>query len=312
MSNRYGLYSANFDAGSTALALNQVRSIGTRSQKQMLSIHPSGSIDPAVHVMSSSRPVVQFVSRDLGTIFGSATPVSITAGLAVPDPSTFMYRRRTPGGAFSSASEHLVQLVSSGFLHCTDISADAESQDGAQATLEFIALSAAGRSPFTLTDDQAIPGALTAPAFNTVYFHGPAYLNGVALPGLISTRVRPGLDFRARLADGATFPLYAASSINARRPMIELSFLKLDMLDSVIGAMTTAAFATTLAVYYWKGSTNNEGRVAAATAEHLKISAAAGSWGPEDVTVSENDDGTTTIAVMPTGTLSLSAASAIP
>ena len=312
MSNRYGLYSAFFDAGATGLALNQLRSIGTRTQKQILSIHPSGSIDPSVHVMSSARPVMQFGSRDLATIFGAATPVSITAGLYCSDASTFMYRRRVAGGAYSSAAEHLVQTVRAGFLHCSEISADAESQDGAQATLEFVALSVDGRNPFTITDDQSIPGALTAPAYNSVFYHGPAYINGVQLPGLISTRVRPGIDFRARIADGGTFPLNTLSSISARRPMIELSFLKLDMLDSVIGALTTAAFSTTLATYWWRGSNNGEGRVAAATASHIQISAAAGSWGPEDVSVQDEDDGTTTITVMPTGTLSLSAASAIP
>lgn len=311
MSNRYGLYSATFDAGATTLPLTQLRSMGTRPNKSMVTVHPSGNIDPAAHIMSMARPIMQFGSRDLGKIFGHTTPVSISAGLFCTDPSTFMYRQRVAGGAFSSGSDNVTQIVEDGFLHCTEISADSESNDGAQAALEFIALSATGINPFTTAASQAVPGALSAPAFSTLFFHGPAYLNSVALPGLIGTRVRPGISFTSRLADGGVFPTTGLSSITSRNPQIDLTFLKIDMIPSTLD-MVCAAFATTLAVYFRKGAAGAAGRVADATSEHIKISAAAGSWGPDDVSVSDENDVTTTITVMPTGVLSLSAASAIP
>lgn len=312
MSNRYALYTAAFDAGANSLSLPQVRGMGLRTGKSMTAIHPSGSIDPAAYVMSTARPSIPLASRDLATIFGdSNVPVSISAGLDVSDGATFMFRRRTAGGAFTTGSVHSVLTVASGFLHCVELAADAESQDGAEAALEFIPLSADGLSPFTFIDDQAIPGALPAPAYNSVYYHGPAYYNSSLLPGLVSTRVRPGINYSARIVDGGSYPRRAASSIVSRTPIIELTFLKVDMADSILGNIMVNAFASTLAVYFWKGAANGEGRVAAASSVHLKISAAAGSWGPDDVSVSDENDATLTLTITPTGTLSLSAASAI-
>lgn len=309
MSNRYGLYSAFFDNGGAGLPLPQVRSIGTRTNKSMVTIHPSGAIDPAAHIMSMARPNLSLATRDLATVFGT---VSISAGYYCSDGARFMYRRRAVGGAFSASSEHVGQFVEAGFLHCTEISADAESQDAANCALEFIALSNDGGNPFTFTDDQAIHADLPAPAYGSSFFMGPAYYNSSLLPGLIRARVRPGISFQSRLCDGGSFPRAAASSINSRNPQIELEFLKVDMADSIIGDLLVAAFSSTLAVYFQKGATNNEGRVAAATSQHVKVSAAAGSWGADDVSVAGEDDATLTILIQPTGTLSLTTASAIP
>jgi hypothetical protein len=66
-----------------------------------------------------------------------------------------------------------------------------------------------------------------------------------------------------------------------------------------------------LAVYFWKGSDAGS-RVAAATASHCKISGATGVWSDDSIKASNNDDGTVDISVMPTGTLTVSVASAIP
>lgn len=309
MSNRYGLYTAVFYDGASNLSLPQVRSLGTRSNKSMVTIHPSGAIDPAAHLMSMARPNLAIATHDLATVFAT---MSISNGLYCPSGGRFLYRRRVVGGAYSTDPEHAAQVVEAGFLHCTEISADAESQDAANCALEFIALSNDGGNPFTFTDDQSIHADLPAPAFNSSFFMGPAYYNSNLLPGLIRARVRPGIGFQSRLCDGGSFPRKAASSINARNPQIELEFLKVDMADNVIGDLLVAAFSSTLAVYFQRGSTNNEGRVAPATTSHVKISAAAGSWGPDDVSVSGEDDATLTLMIQPTGTLSLSAASAIP
>jgi hypothetical protein len=313
MSNRYGLYGCGFNAGEGYLALNQVSSVGTRTNKTMHSVHASGSIDPSAHIMTVAKPVLAIETADFTTLFGDAdAPVSISTGLDVDDVATFMYRRRVVGGAFDSGNFHSVQTCEAGFLHVTEISAEAESQDPAKAMLEFIALSLDGDNPFTFTDDQAIPGALVAPAFNSVFHHGPAFLNSVALPGLIRTVIRPGIGHKARHPDGGVFPRRAASSINSRDPQFQLDFLKVDMADNAIGDLLVAAFSTTLACYFQRGSTNRDGRVAKATTQHLMISAPAGSWGGEDVSVIGEDDAVLSVLVQPTGTLSLSITSAIP
>lgn len=313
MSERFSGYSAFFDDGASGLLLRQLRSQGTRSNKSMHTVRPQGSLDPAAHLLSMARPISSFQTSDLATVLGSGG-VSLTTGFDVSDGATFMYPKRLVAGAFVSANENVVQTVEAGFLHVTEISADAESQEPAQCSLEFIAMSASdGSNPFAFSnDDQAIPAALSAPAFNSSFYLGPCYYNSTLMPGLVSTRVRPGINHTARMPDGGAFPRRTASSINSRSPSIELTFLKLDHANAVIGDLVVAAFASTLAVYFQKASTNNEGRVAAATSQHVKISAAAGSWGADDVSVVDENDATMTIMVQPTGTLSLSAASAIP
>lgn len=312
MSNRYSIYACEFNIGEFALSLPQVRSLGTRTGKNMATIHASGTIDPGAHLLSTARPIIQIATHDLLSVFGDAdAPISITAGADVDGDAYFGYRRREPGGAFASTNLHSLMVVEAGFLHVTELSASADSQDPAEATIEFVALSTDGGNPFTFTDDQAL-SAISAPVFSSAFYHGPAYLNGVQLPGLIRTTVRPGIEHTARYCDGGAFPRRLASSINRRSPAIELQFLKVDMIDNVIGNLVVNAFATTLAVYFQRGSTNSEGRVAAATTEHLKISAAAGSFGADDVSVADEDDATLTLMVQPTGALSLSIASAIP
>lgn len=312
MANRYGLYSCLFDGGANNLVLNQVRSVGHRSNKGIFTAHPSGSLDPAAHLMSTARPVVQVATNDLLTLFGDANvPLSITSGLYCSQGATFLYRRRVEGGGYSASSDHITQVVESGFLNCSEFSAEAESQNPAEAALEFMALSLDGLNPFTMAFGQAIPGSLTAPAFNSAFYHGPVYLNSNQITGLTRTRVRPGIGFAARYADGGSFPRAACASIAIRQPAIELEFINLDALNATFD-LFMAAFSTTLAVYFQRGSTNNDGRVAAATSQHLKVSAAAGSFGADDVTVRDNEDGTASIVVMPTGTLSLSVASTIP
>lgn len=313
MSERFSGYSAFFDDGASGLLLRQLRSFGTRTQKSMHTVRPLGTLDPAAHLLSMARPISNFQTSDLATVLGSGG-VSLTTGFDVSDGATFMFQKRLTAGAFTSADEHVVQTVEAGFLHVTEISADAETQEPAQCSLEFIAMAASdGGNPFSFSnDDQAIPAALSAPQFSSTFYLGPAYYNAAAMPGLVRSRVRPRIVHTARMPDGGAFPRRTASSINARNPAIELTFLKLDHANAIVGDLVAAAFASTLAVYFQKGSTNNEGRVAAATAQHIKISAAAGSWGADDVSVVDENDATITIMVMPTGTLSLSAASAIP
>jgi hypothetical protein len=312
MSNRYGLYTALFDAGSNNLVLNQINSVGTRTNKGIFTVHPSGAIDPAAHLMSTARPVQAFATNDLLTLFGDASaPVSITAGLYCTQGSQLVYRRRVEGGGFSSGNDHIVQTVESGFLHCTEFGAEAESQSPVEAALEFIALSSDGGDPFAISFGQAIPAANTAPAYNSAYYMGPVYFNAGQLTGVIRSRVRPGIGFAARYADGGAFPRAACASIAIRQPAIEIDFLNVDVLNSTV-ATFLSAYSNTLAVYYQKAAVSNDARVAAGSASHIKVTSTAGAWGSDEIAVRNNEDGTATIVVMPTGTLALSTASTIP
>jgi hypothetical protein len=308
MTMRYSLYPASFNGA--ALNLSQVASVAHRAGASPFLVRPGGSLDPAAHVLSSARPIASLMTHDLDTVLSL---VSLTAGYDCSSASQLNFQLRTAGGAFtaSNSTAHVTQSIEAGFLHITEISASSEGDEPAQCMLEFIALSADGDNPITDDDDAAINGQPT-PAYNNVFFHAPAYLGATQLTGLIGTRVRPGIQHSARLADGGAFPRRTASSIVARTPVIELEFLNLARIKANITDMILAAFTSTLAVYFQQGTTDPGGRVAAGTGTHIMISAAAGSWGADNVNVQDTGDATFTATIRPTGVLSMSRTSAIP
>jgi hypothetical protein len=91
--------------------------------------------------------------------------------------------------------------------------------------------------------------------------------------------------------------------------MIQLTTLKCDT-DAAVSHFLRAASGA-LAVYYWKGVDAGD-RVAVGSSVHVKITAATSAFSDDSVTVSENDDGTTTITILPVGTLAYSVTSTIP
>lgn len=305
---RYSLYPASFNGG--ALDLAQVASLGVRSGASPFLVRPGGSLDPAAHVLSQARPIASLMTHDIDTVLSL---VSLTAGYDCSSASQISFQQRAVGGAFASPSStaHVTQSIESGFLHITEISANSESDEPTQCMLEFIALSSNGDNPITDDNDAAINNEPT-PAYNNVFYHAPAYLGATQLTGLIGTRVRPGIQHSARLADGGAFPRRAASSIVARTPVIELEFLNLARIVSNFNNAIMSAFASTLAVYFQQGTVDPGGRVSAATGTHIMIAAAAGSITPDNITVQDTSDATFTATIRPTGTLSMSRTSTIP
>lgn len=305
---RYTLYPASFNGG--ALTLAQVASQSVQSGKSIMVVRPGGSLDGAANVLSAARPVAQLMSKDLSTILAT---VSLTAGYYCSSASQLNFQQRTAGGSFTAAASaaHVTQSIAGGFLSIAEISADSESDIGAQCNLEFVALSSDGTNPITDAAGAAINGMPT-PAFSSVYFHGPAYLGSTKLEGCVRTRVRPGIAYNARMPDGVVFPMASASSIVARNPVFEFDFLKLDIVASNIGNMIQNVLGSAVHAYFRKGTTAAGGRIADASGAHIKISAAAGSWGADSIQVNESDDAVVTVSVMPTGTISLSTTSTIP
>jgi hypothetical protein len=94
------------------------------------------------------------------------------------------------------------------------------------------------------------------------------------------------------------FPRLAASSIQQRDPMFELTFLKADISVAEIGSFFLNAASDTISVYFQRGSVNNEGRIAAATASHQAYNLTASAWGADNLQVAGEDDATVTVRVM--------------
>lgn len=305
---RFSLYPASFNGG--GLDLDQVASVALERGASIQVVRPGGSLDPGANVLSSARPVARCFTRDLLTVLGG---VSLTTGLYCSSATQLNFQQRAVGGAFTAASSsaHFTKSIAAGFLNIAELSAHAESDDGAQCSLEFVCLSSDGSNPITDASGAAI-NAEPTPAFNSVYYLGGAYLAAVQLEGLQRIRVRPGITYRAVIADGGAFPRAAGSSIVARDPVIELDFLNLPIATASIADEIANAFSSDLKVYFQRGTTAPGGRIAAGSGAHVKITAAAGTWGPDNVSVRDTDDATTTVVVQPTGTLALATNSTIP
>ncbi len=301
MSNRYAGFPASFNAG--GLVLSQHQSAAHAAGAALEDIVPCGSIDRMAVIMSAGSPSCRLTTHDANTVLGTVSP---TVGYNCTGASTFRYRRRDPGGVFATGNVDVVATANLGFL-CAD--AIGARQDGlALMQLNFWPLYDGTNEPVVLTNSNAASGA-TAAAFNSVYFFGPVYLGSTQLAGCIGSQVSFGKTFQPWRFDGQIFP--TTGSIVARRPMFSLTFAKLDHIASTLASLYQAALGSTLKVYYWKGSAGGT-RVAAATGAHLQISAAAGAWGGDNIDYQENADGTVTINVRPTGTISISTTSTIP
>ena len=305
--SRYGIYPASFTHAGGTLNLRQLRSQSLRRNGAFNSIRPGGSVDNAAHILSTANPTAGFSTRDLASVFSA---VSLTNGLYCTGGHTMRWQKRLEGGAFNTASVHSVQTTNRGFLNPIQLEVDVDSQTGSECTLEYLALSTAGENPITTLTGQAISGV--TPAFNSVYYAGGVWLGASQVLGMIRQRVATGINYNARRADGGVFARSACSSITSRDPSIQLDFLNVGMVGSTIANMFASALGASLSVYFQLGSIGNDGRSATTNSSHIKVTAAAGTWGVEDIAVSGEDDAVVTVAVMPSAPLSISTVSTIP
>ena len=309
--SRFGIYPASFVHVGGTLNLRQIRSQSLRRNGAFNSIRPGGSLDNKAHILSTANPTAGFATRDLGRVFGDANGgVSLTNGLYCSGGHTMRWQKRLEGGAFDPSAAHTIQTTPKGFLNPVQIEVDVDSQTGAECVLEYVALSAAGENPVTTLNGQAISGV--TPEYNSVYYAGGVWLGAGQVTSMIRQRVVPGLTYSARRADGGVFPRANCSSINARDPSIQLDFLNVGMIGPTMADLFASALGASLSVYFQLGSIGNDGRVDPASLLHMKVTAAAGTWGADDIAVSGEEDAVVTVAVMPSDPLAISMVSAIP
>lgn len=296
-SDRYGLYSASFN-GTFDLAQLREQSISAGSRHRL--IRPGGALNPAAHILATADARKRFATPDLLTVF---TNVDIANGVACASGSTMRYQKRLPAGAFATGASHFTVVTAAGFMHIASLGVDIDSETGAECELEYIPLSADGTNPVAVTGGVNFSTA-PIPAYNSIYYLGGVWLGASQIESLTSVRISPGIQFKARRVDGGVFPRYGASSIVAREPMIELTFLN-TALPYVMGSLFTVLLGSAIKIYLQRGTADSDGRIAPATTGHYKITAATGSWGHDQIRVSEEDDATVTVQIRPTGVLTV-------
>lgn len=305
--DRYGIYSASFTHAGGTLNLQQLRRQQITAGSRYRLIRPGGALNPAAYILSQANPVARFVTSDALTVMAT---VDIANGLACSGGHVMRYVKRVPGGGLSvTSSANFTQSTAKGFLHITRIDVDIDSETGAEVELEYIMLSADGTNPLTQTAGVDFTSA-PAPSFMSQYFMGGCWSNAVQVPTLRRLTVSPGLNYVARRLDNGVFPQYNASSIHSRQPAIEMNFLNVAIPQS-IGSFFTNALGATVSAYLQRGTTAADGRIALATTGHKAIDVASGSWTHDNIEVADEDDGSVTVGLMPTGALAARDAIAI-
>lgn len=300
---RYTLYTATLNS---TLALVQMDGWSIKPGVQRATIIPGGLIDVAHVGIAGATPSVSLTTRDLSTFL---TGVTISAGLACTASSTFVLQERLDGGTLNpvATTTHETVTAAKGFVYPTSISASQDGTDGATLEATFVPLWNGTLAPLVWNTGVAI-STITVPSFVSRYFLGPVYHNGTAIAGVTSVSIDTGINFTPRAFSGE--PYAKIGSIVTRTPSISITVTE----AATAGTLTSlfgSAVNTSFAIYLQKGVASGT-RVAAATAQHIKISTASGDWGADDIAVSGNDDGTMTLTVTPTAVLACSLVSAIP
>jgi hypothetical protein len=267
---------------------------------------PGGLVDPTHVGIAGAAPTITVTTRDLAAYIAG---VSVSAGLSCTATSTFVYQERADGGTFVAAATntHETLTCAKGFIYPTTLTASQDDNDGASLESTFVPLWNGTVQPVVWNTGQAISG-ITVPSFGSRFFLGPVYHAGAEVTGVTNVTIDFGIEYVAKGFSGSPYP--TMGSIVTRQPSIRFTVAKVD----AAAALTTifgSAISTGIVVYLQKGVTSGT-RVAAATAQHCKITAASGDWSLNEASVQNNEDGSVTFIATPTTTLAAVTNSAIP
>lgn len=304
MSDRFVNYPCSFN--SAGLIFTQLGGVAIDFNQSMNIYTPDGAVDQAAAILNSASPMARINTRDLTTVFGSVSP---TVGLNCTGASLFRLQQRAAGAIFAASTAHVTLSAALGLL--TPQSVSAAGDQPAELSLNFCGLSATGlgADPVFVPANSVDFTSAPTPAHNSTFYLGAAYLNGTAMPSLISASVDFGLSVSPYLPDGKVYP--TECSIVARRPSFTLTFNKMPMIFTLTPTIFNTALSGTFALYFRKGSPSAS-RVTEAATSNAKFSCSTGAHAPVSVEAAGETDGTISWRVYPTSVISAGVASAIP
>lgn len=315
--DRYSIYPAYFTNGTNGLKVFQINSFSIAPGSNIAQIVPGGMIDPQAALIGTADPQIRFSTRDIKAIIGGygssgdsplkgGGTVSISAGYCAKYAygAAFALQQREICGTFTDDTHILFKCPFGAFVYITSISAEMDNAEG--ALVDLIAL------PFLDTgavyykdppievdlDDPLAASTLPPPGFNSIYYLGRVLQNTTPLTGVTSIRIDPGMVVTGVRTDGAVYP--TRYCITQRRP--RLSITTLDPASLNLTAMFGQAIDTQFIIFLYRGLANST-RYALASAEHFQLVCSAGMLAYDDISVSQNDDATTTVTIPVVGVL---------
>lgn len=308
---RFSGYPARFGyATSQTMDVTQMMGFELDAGNTKKRIIPSGSVDPAAIITPRQRPRFRLRTQDLATVLGV---VSLQGGFCFDEASTFQLQERADCGTFLSGGTHIGKRTQKGFMFVESITAEQDSEDGAILNLGYVPLYVDQDPDKPIVETLTGHTLLATPAYVSNFFLGPFYHNSTEIPGLMSTTLNFNPTVQAAPSSPGAYDDIV--SITMREPEFVYRFLKSDEFDAWKhgGHPVTSSFAS----YFQKADPSNaaaagDARIAPATTQHVKISGTAGDFETRNISVDGVEDAVTEVVLRPTGTLSLSIASAIP
>jgi hypothetical protein len=301
---RFGLFPCSLVHAGGTLNIAQIQDFQQSVNATKDRFYAPGSVDPKAHILANADPQITFGTQDLATYFAAVSP---TVGLALSGAGTFRLQERSDlSGVFESGTTHETFTVTGGIVIPARLTASQDDQTGAAIQSTLFPLYNGSTNPIvhnTSVDFAAAP----TPAFTSEFFMGPVYHNSSEIRGITQVSVDFGITFAPRRVSGQVFATKGA--ITRRSPVFTFTTLKSDV-DAALD-LFNRAITSSFAIYLWKGADAGS-RVAVGSSVHCKISCTAGVFTSDSVQVSNLDDATTNITVMPTGTIAVSVASTIP
>jgi hypothetical protein len=270
-----------------ASTIRQVTNTDHRTNQEHRKAMVSGGAVVSQVSGKAAGEVTSITSGDLAALLALNSAAFINSGAYVSAGTiTVELKQRSAGGTFVSGSNNYCLTGATGLLVPTGIECTQDA-DFATAQCDLHWLSSDG---VTKGCDDGSSQALTAQTFNAEFALGPAYINGTLLAGVQGIRVTPGIEVtKPPLGSGAVWPTMA--SIKTVMPTIEITVNRFATIASTIGDWTAMTSAN---VYLRRRADSG---VYSASADNIRFTFAAGLTDTNNLSVSNNDDGSATITL---------------
>ena len=277
------------DAVFGAATIRQVTTANHSPNKEHRKAMNSGGAAVVQVSGKSAGEITQIVSGDVAALLALNTNTFCSAGLSLLISTiTVPYKIRSAGAIFTTGANSANITGANALIVPTSFEASQEG-DFALANVDIHWLSVDG---ILKGCDDTVGFTVAAQAFNAEHTLGPCYINGTEIPGVQSVKINPGIEVvKPPLGAGSIYPAFA--SIKMVVPTIQLTVNDFDAIAGTVGDF----IAMTSANIYFKKRADSGVFTASATAEHIRFTFAAGIADTENVSVSNNDDGSATITL---------------
>ena len=314
--NRFNLRGAQIhyeNAGEQIMDLSQMGSVSFKTGTSKYDVIPAGQVDIEQVMMSHADPMVEIGTPDIYTVLFHL-PASLNGReLYTGELSHIEFAERDNAGTFlSTGTNYLDMIISNGVFFLDSISVQQDDPKGAQATMQLhlLAPDALGLTRPVSINKLAVQTA--DPAFNTCYYLAPTYFDAVRQDGVLGWTYNTNINFTKDRFDGEVYPLKGA--ISTRGATLSVRFANFEHLitGGFLANLDQGCILSPGIELYLRQADQCGTRVADNVSNHIYIQLPEAVYDINDLSATDNEDGTVTVDFRILGTPIVSVAQTIP